>query len=117
MLHIYFLQNWFNLSDPQAEDSLYVIESMCRFAASGCTLRYDFHRFIHFNVGSPNRLCRASLALRGSAYAMCARFEGANNIIDGARQELVHNVLKKSGLKLKFSRNANAATSRRDCCD
>jgi hypothetical protein len=48
---------------------------------------------------------------------MCTRFEGANNVIDGARQELVHNVLKKSGLKLNFSRNANAATSRRECCD
>src|ERR1700722_5770916 len=32
MLRIYFLQNWFNLSDPQAEDSLYDIESMRRFA-------------------------------------------------------------------------------------
>ena len=25
------MQNWFNLSDPQAEDSLYDIESMRRF--------------------------------------------------------------------------------------
>jgi len=32
MLRIYFMQNWFNLSDPQAEDSLYDIESMRRFA-------------------------------------------------------------------------------------
>lgn len=32
MLRIYFMQNWFNLSDPQAEDSLYDIESMLRFA-------------------------------------------------------------------------------------
>jgi IS5 family transposase len=32
MLRIYFIQNWFNLSDPQAEDSLYDIESMRRFA-------------------------------------------------------------------------------------
>src|ERR1700691_5326050 len=32
MLSIYFMQNWFNLSDPQAEDSLYDIESMRRFA-------------------------------------------------------------------------------------
>jgi len=32
MLRIYFLQNWFNLSDPQAEDSLYDSESMRRFA-------------------------------------------------------------------------------------
>jgi transposase, IS5 family len=32
MLRIYFMQNWLNLSDPQAEDSLYDIESMRRFA-------------------------------------------------------------------------------------
>lgn len=32
MLRIYFMQNWFNLSDPQAEDSLYDIESVRRFA-------------------------------------------------------------------------------------
>lgn len=31
MLRIYFMQNWFNLSDPQAEDALYDIESMRRF--------------------------------------------------------------------------------------
>jgi IS5 family transposase len=32
MLRIYFMQNWFNLYDPQAEDSLYDVESMRRFA-------------------------------------------------------------------------------------
>jgi IS5 family transposase len=32
MLRIYFLQQWFNLSDPQAEDALYDSESMRRFA-------------------------------------------------------------------------------------
>jgi IS5 family transposase len=32
MLRIYFLQQWFNLSDPAAEDSLYDIESMRAFA-------------------------------------------------------------------------------------
>lgn len=32
MLRIYFMQQWFNLSDPQAEDSLYDVESMRRFA-------------------------------------------------------------------------------------
>ena len=31
MLRIYFLQQWFNLSDPAAEDSLYDIESLRRF--------------------------------------------------------------------------------------
>lgn len=32
MLRIYFLQQWFNLSDPQAENMLYLSESMRRFA-------------------------------------------------------------------------------------
>ena len=32
MLRIYFMQQWFNLSDPSAEDSLYDSESMRRFA-------------------------------------------------------------------------------------
>ena len=32
MLRIYFLQQWFDLSDPQAEDMLYDSESMRRFA-------------------------------------------------------------------------------------
>ncbi|MGB8364356.1 MAG: IS5 family transposase [Rhizomicrobium sp.] len=32
MLRIYFLQQWFNLSDPQAEDLIYDSESMRRFA-------------------------------------------------------------------------------------
>jgi IS5 family transposase len=32
MLRIYFMQQWFNLSDPQAEDAVYDSESMRRFA-------------------------------------------------------------------------------------
>ena len=28
MLRVYFMQHWFNLSDPQAEDALYDIEPM-----------------------------------------------------------------------------------------
>ena len=32
MLRIYFLQQWFNLSDPAMEDALYDIESLRRFA-------------------------------------------------------------------------------------
>jgi IS5 family transposase len=32
MLRIYFLQQWFNLSDPQAEDAIYDSASMRRFA-------------------------------------------------------------------------------------
>src|ERR1700751_471217 len=32
MLRIYFLQQWFNLSNPQAEDAIYDSESMRRFA-------------------------------------------------------------------------------------
>src|SRR5262249_40797139 len=32
ILRIYFLQQWFNLSDPQAEDAIYDSEAMRRFA-------------------------------------------------------------------------------------
>lgn len=32
MLRIYFLQHWFNLSDPGTEEALYESRSMCRFA-------------------------------------------------------------------------------------
>ena len=32
MLRVYFMQQWFKLSDPQAEDALYDIEPMRRFA-------------------------------------------------------------------------------------
>src|SRR6267142_3572334 len=32
MMRIYFLQQWFNLSDPAMEDALYDIESLRRFA-------------------------------------------------------------------------------------
>jgi IS5 family transposase len=39
MLRIYFLQQWFDLSDPQAEDELYDSESMRRFV--GLTLDED----------------------------------------------------------------------------
>jgi IS5 family transposase len=39
MLRIYFLQQWFNLSDPQAEDAIYDSESMRRFA--GVELGHD----------------------------------------------------------------------------
>src|SRR5438552_16713423 len=35
MLRIYFLQQWFNLSDPQAEDAIYDSESMRRFCPGG----------------------------------------------------------------------------------
>ncbi len=32
MLRIYFMQHWFNLSDPGAEEALYVTEVLRRFA-------------------------------------------------------------------------------------
>ena len=43
MLRIYFLQQWFNLADPQAEDAVYDSEAMRRFTRveliSGATAR------------------------------------------------------------------------------
>ena len=53
MVRIYFMQQWFNLSDPGTEDALYDIESMRRFA--GIELGEDpvpdetsFVKFRHF---------------------------------------------------------------------
>jgi hypothetical protein len=37
-----------------------------------------------------------------------ARFEGINDVVDGAPQELVHNLLKQAGLQLDLNRNADA---------
>ena len=37
MLRIYFMQQWFNLSDPAMEDALYDSESMRRFAGIDLT--------------------------------------------------------------------------------
>jgi hypothetical protein len=42
MLRIYFLQQWFALSDRQMEDGLYDIESMRRFAGFCATSRRHF---------------------------------------------------------------------------
>lgn len=39
---------------------------------------------------------------------MSARFEGINDVVDGAPQELVHNLLKQAGLQLDLNRNADA---------
>jgi len=49
MLRIYFLQQWFNLSDPQAEDAIYDSESMRRFARVelGDDVVPDILRFRH----------------------------------------------------------------------
>jgi len=47
MLRIYFLQQWFNLSDPQAEDAIYDSESMRRWswATTWCRRRARFCAF------------------------------------------------------------------------
>ena len=40
MLRIYFLRQWFNLSDPQAEDAIYDSESMRPFVRSSWATRW-----------------------------------------------------------------------------
>src|SRR5262249_20207705 len=42
MLRIYFLQQWFNFSDPQAEDAIYDSEAMRRFARVERVLEQQF---------------------------------------------------------------------------
>src|ERR1700751_4894917 len=50
MLRIYFLQQWFNLSDPQAEDAIYDSESMRRVCplALGAVVRPDESTILRF---------------------------------------------------------------------
>jgi IS5 family transposase len=50
MLRIYFMQQWFNLSDPGMEDALYDSESMRRFAGidPGADLVPDESRILRF---------------------------------------------------------------------
>ena len=52
MLRIYFMQQWYGLSDPAMEDSLYDVESMRRFAGVNLdhipdeTTIYKFRHFL-----------------------------------------------------------------------
>ena len=51
MLRIYFMQQWYGLSDPGMEDSLYDVESMRRFAGVGLDAILDettIGKFRHF---------------------------------------------------------------------
>ena len=73
MLRIYFLQQWYELSDPGTEDSLYDVESMRRFA--GVTLEsvpdestiLKFRHFLerHRLTEQLFRLTRRCLSARG----------------------------------------------------
>src|ERR1700758_1353610 len=63
MLRIYFLQQWFNLSDPAVEEALYDWQSMRRFVGIDPRLR-------------EGRLLAASqcrMRPRGAASAICSR--------------------------------------------
>lgn len=48
MLRIYFMQQWYGLSDPAMEDSLYDIESMRRFAGVGIDELPDESTILNF---------------------------------------------------------------------
>ncbi|HEY6453799.1 MAG TPA: transposase [Steroidobacteraceae bacterium] len=97
MLRIYFMRNWFNLSDPRAEDSLYDMESMRRFA--GLELAEDaipdestILRFRHLlekhqlteQIFSYQRFinrCRSSTPARGEhAYHVVKRLRGITKV-------------------------------------
>jgi hypothetical protein len=54
MPRIYFLQQWFNLSDPEAEDAIYDSESM----RLNCTTRYVRARAL--NISLPKEWLRCS---------------------------------------------------------
>ena len=73
MLRIYFLQQWYGLSDPGMEDSLYDVESMRRFAGVELesipdeTTILKFHHFLeaHRLTETLFRLTRRYLSERG----------------------------------------------------
>ena len=65
MLRIYFMQQWYSLSDPAMEDSLYDIESMRRFAGvdlDGVPDETTICKFRHFleRHDLPSKLLRVS---------------------------------------------------------
>jgi len=59
MLRIYFLQIWFNLSDPGAEEALYDSESMRRFARNRTFRGHDSGRDDDSELPAPARGARA----------------------------------------------------------
>lgn len=91
MLRVYFMQHWFNLSDPQAEDALYDIEPMRRFA--GVELAQDvvpdettILRFRH--LLEEHRLTAAILAaghtgLSGDGIVTCIRSSASSTSCSG----------------------------------
>jgi hypothetical protein len=67
MLRIYFLQHWFNLSDPAVEEALYDSQAMRRLlastsAASRCRMRRRYAAFATCSSCSrrPRRSCHGS---------------------------------------------------------
>jgi hypothetical protein len=52
MLRIYFLQQWFNLSDPQAEDAIYDSDAAFRASGVGDTWCRTKLRFCAFTICS-----------------------------------------------------------------
>ena len=75
MLRIYFLQQWFNLSDPQAEDMLYDSESMRRFA------RIDL---LHDTVPDETTICKFRHLLE--AHQLTARmFDAVKALLEGRK--------------------------------
>ena len=82
MLRIYFLQQWFNLSDPQAEDAIYDSESMRRFARVelGDDLVPDESTILRFRHPGAARAdqsplrCGGGFAGRATAVAACGNY-------------------------------------------
>lgn len=69
MLRVYFLQHWFNLSDPGAEDALYESSALRRFAG------VDLHPTDEdLSVGTPTLAVHRHRMKRAScAFATCSK--------------------------------------------
>ena len=85
MLRIYFLQQWFNLSDPQAEDAIYDSESMRRFARVelGDDVVPDETTILRFrHLLEEHRLTAAIFDLIGGLLEARGRLLRAGTIVD-----------------------------------
>jgi len=107
MLRIYFLRQWFNLSDPQAEDAIYDSEAMRRFT------RVELGEDVVILMDSITRLARAyNLSIPASGkllsggmdptalYKPKEFFGAARNIEEGGSLTIIATALVDTGSKL-----------------
>jgi IS5 family transposase len=128
MLRVYFLQPWFNLSDPAAEDSLSDIESMRRFAGSELgddavpdeTTMLNFRRLLErhrlpeaiFTAGN-KRLADGRLLLKSGTLVDAAILSAPSSTKNEDRSRDPEMTSTKKGNAWYFGMKAHIGTDRR----